>query len=85
MTGWYTFYGTASSTQNVRYGPRIDYPVRYRHASGNRVRVYAWVSNLPDDAWLCIDLPINDGEVLCSEAVALVYAGKELGLLELEE
>lgn len=71
MSGTYTPY----NTQNVRYGPGIDYAIRYRLAAGKTVQVFAWLSSLPDEAWLCLD-----GD-LCNEALALVYNKKELGNL----
>lgn len=67
--------------QNVRLGPGVDYPVKYRLSGGQTVQVYAWLSDLPFEAWLCLDKPV-DGEVLCNEAIALVLEGKEFGEID---
>lgn len=64
------------NTQNVRYGPGLDYAVRYRLAAGKTVRVYAWISNLPDEAWLCLD-----EAMLCDEAIVLILNHREYGEL----
>lgn len=80
MDGWYTPY----TDMNVRWGPRIDAVRRYEIPARGTVRVYAWLSSLPIEAWLCLDPPIGD-DYLCTEAVALVYGGKEWGDLILEE
>jgi hypothetical protein len=75
-TGLYTPY----NTQNVRYGPGMDYTIRYRLSAGQTVPFYAWVSELPFEAWLCLDEPVSDGiGVLCSEAVALTVDHVEYG------
>lgn len=69
----------------VRWGAGIHFPLRYCCLEvGKAVRVYAWVSDLPVEAWLCMDEPV-DGEVLCLKTVALVYEGIERGLLEVED
>lgn len=75
-TGTYTPY----NTQNVRWGPGLDYARRYTLSAGQTVRFYAWVSSLPFEAWLCLDAPLGEGiGNLCSEAVAMVYDMDEFG------
>lgn len=75
-TGSYTPY----NAQNVRWGPGIDYDRRYLLGAGQTVPFYAWVSSLPDEAWLCLDAPLSDAiGTLCTEAVAMMYNRIEYG------
>lgn len=68
------------NTQNVRWGPGLDYDRRYVLSAGQTVPFYAWVSELPFEAWLCLDESLGPGiGVLCTEAVALVIDNKEYG------
>jgi hypothetical protein len=69
---------TPNGNQNVRNGPGIDRTVSYRVPAGQKIIIVAWLSSLPDEAWLCLDAG-------CSKAVALVYEGKELGELIIDD
>ncbi len=71
------------SRLNVRNGPGIHFPVIYCCIGvDDKVRIYAWVSSLPIEAWGCMSLPV-DGEFTCTEAVAIVYDRADKGLLTL--
>jgi len=69
---------TPNALQNVRWCPAIDCTRRYQLSAGQTVIIVAWLSDLPDEAWLCIS-------EACDEAVALVYGGVEYGVLILSE
>jgi uncharacterized protein YgiM (DUF1202 family) len=69
---------TPNGLTNVRSGPGKEYDRLRQLAGGRPVRVYAWLSWLPYEAWACLDAE-------CGEWVALVYDGTELGRLELDE
>ena len=73
-SGWFTAY----SNRNVRYGPRLDFGLRYIMSAGKRVRFYAEAEALPDELWLCLDEPMA-GECYCFEAVAAIWNKAKTG------
>jgi hypothetical protein len=72
LDAWYV----PSARQNVRLGPGVTYPVKYRLSAGQKVQVYAEILEMPVEAWLCLDV----GR-LCDEAIAYVWDKAFMGEL----
>ncbi len=69
---------TPNGLTNVRGGPGKEYDQLRQLTGGRPVRVYAWLSWLPYEAWACLDPE-------CGEWVALVYDGTGLGELIIDD